>query len=186
MRAHSCTSRFPRGRSRCAASRPGRSRGPTAGSSRPSGSTTSRAELRRRIAETDPLDPGVPPPSTPWADAVVPLLGLERRGSKLYQPGARRSSTTRRRSSSSPRSSSPATSPSRSNRALAGDLERAADSSSSATACDRPRRVRQRTRRSSSPSARRPARSRSRASAICSVARAGRRSSCWSASTPTG
>ena len=47
-----------------------------------------RAELRRRIAETDPIDPGVPPPSAPWAEAVVPLLGLERRGSKLYEPGA--------------------------------------------------------------------------------------------------
>ena len=47
-----------------------------------------RAELRRRIAETDPIDPGVAPPSAPWADAVVPLLGLERRGSKLYEPGA--------------------------------------------------------------------------------------------------
>ena len=46
-----------------------------------------RAELRRRIAETDPIDPGVPPPSAPWADVVVPLLGLERRGAKLYEPG---------------------------------------------------------------------------------------------------
>jgi hypothetical protein len=46
-----------------------------------------RAELRRRIAETDAIDPGVPPPSAPWADAVVPLLGLERRGAKLYEPG---------------------------------------------------------------------------------------------------
>jgi selenocysteine-specific elongation factor len=46
-----------------------------------------RAELRRRIAETDAVDPGVPPPSAPWADAVVPLLGLERRGAKLYEPG---------------------------------------------------------------------------------------------------
>jgi selenocysteine-specific elongation factor len=45
------------------------------------------AELRRRIAETDPIDPGVAPPSAPWAEAVVPLLGLERRGSKLYEPG---------------------------------------------------------------------------------------------------
>ncbi len=47
-----------------------------------------RAELRRRIAETDPVDPGVAPPSAPWAEAVVPLLGLERRGAKLYEPGA--------------------------------------------------------------------------------------------------
>jgi selenocysteine-specific elongation factor len=47
-----------------------------------------RAELRRRIAETDPIDPGIAPPSATWAEAVVPLLGLERRGSKLYEPGA--------------------------------------------------------------------------------------------------
>ena len=46
-----------------------------------------QAELRRRIAEADPIDPGIAPPSAPWAEAVVPLLGLERRGSKLYEPG---------------------------------------------------------------------------------------------------
>ena len=45
-------------------------------------------DLRGRIARADPLDPGVPPPSEPWADAIVPLLGLERRGAKLYLPGA--------------------------------------------------------------------------------------------------
>ena len=47
-----------------------------------------RAELERRIAAADPLDPGVSPPSEPWAAAIVPLLGLERRGAKLYRPGA--------------------------------------------------------------------------------------------------
>ena len=47
-----------------------------------------RAELQRRIASADPLDPGVPPPAEPWVAAVVPLLGLERRGAKLYLPGA--------------------------------------------------------------------------------------------------
>jgi len=46
------------------------------------------ADLRRRIASADPLDPGTPLPSEPWAAAVVPLLGLERRGSMLYEPGA--------------------------------------------------------------------------------------------------
>jgi selenocysteine-specific elongation factor len=46
------------------------------------------AELRARIAAADELDPGVPPPAEPWADAVVPLLELERRGAKLYLPGA--------------------------------------------------------------------------------------------------
>jgi selenocysteine-specific elongation factor len=47
-----------------------------------------RRELAERIAAADPLDPGVPPPAEPWADAVVPLLGLERRGAKLYEPNA--------------------------------------------------------------------------------------------------
>ena len=47
-----------------------------------------RAELDGRLAAADPLDPGVPPPAEPWAPAIVPLLGLERRGAKLYRPGA--------------------------------------------------------------------------------------------------
>jgi len=44
--------------------------------------------LRARLAEADPLDPGVAPPSEPWAADVVPLLPFERRGAKLYAPGA--------------------------------------------------------------------------------------------------
>ena len=47
-----------------------------------------RAELERRLDAADPLDPGIPPPSEPWASEIVPLLGLERRGAKLYRPGA--------------------------------------------------------------------------------------------------
>ena len=46
------------------------------------------ASLRARIEAADPLDPGVAPPSEPWADDVVPLLPFERRGAKLYEPGA--------------------------------------------------------------------------------------------------
>jgi selenocysteine-specific elongation factor len=46
------------------------------------------AELRERISATDPIDPGVPVPSEPWSADVVPLLQLERRGAKLYLPGA--------------------------------------------------------------------------------------------------
>ena len=46
-----------------------------------------RADLDRRLSAADPLDPGVSPPSEPWATAVEPLLGLERRGAKLYRPG---------------------------------------------------------------------------------------------------
>ena len=47
-----------------------------------------RAELDRAIAAADPLDPGVPVPAAEWARAVVPHLGLELRGAKLYRPGA--------------------------------------------------------------------------------------------------
>ncbi len=47
-----------------------------------------RSELDDRLAAADPLDPGIAPPPEPWATAVVPLLGLERRGAKLYRPGA--------------------------------------------------------------------------------------------------
>ena len=46
-----------------------------------------REELRRRIAAADPLDPGVAAPAEPWAAEIVPLLGFERRGSRLYLPG---------------------------------------------------------------------------------------------------
>jgi selenocysteine-specific elongation factor len=47
-----------------------------------------REELHARLDAADPLDPGVPAPTEPWARDVVPLLGLERRGPKLYRPGA--------------------------------------------------------------------------------------------------
>ena len=47
-----------------------------------------RGELDRRLDAADPLDPGIHPPAEPWAATIVPLLGLERRGSKLYQPGS--------------------------------------------------------------------------------------------------
>jgi len=47
-----------------------------------------RAELEARLAAADPLDPGVAAPTAPWASEVLPLLGLERRGAKLYRPGA--------------------------------------------------------------------------------------------------
>ena len=44
--------------------------------------------LRARIADADPIDPGVPLPSEPWAGDVLPLLPFELRGAKLYAPGA--------------------------------------------------------------------------------------------------
>jgi selenocysteine-specific elongation factor len=47
-----------------------------------------RAELERAIDVADPLDPGVPVPAEPWARSVVPALGLELRGAKLYRSGA--------------------------------------------------------------------------------------------------
>jgi selenocysteine-specific elongation factor len=50
-----------------------------------------RRELEERIDAADPRDPGIPAPSEPWAAAVIPMVGLERRGAKLYRPGARAS-----------------------------------------------------------------------------------------------
>ncbi len=47
-----------------------------------------RASVHERLAQADPSDPGIDPPAAPWAAAVAPLLGLERRGSRLYLPGA--------------------------------------------------------------------------------------------------
>jgi hypothetical protein len=50
--------------------------------------TRYESELRARIAAADPIDPGVPLPADPWADDILPLVPLERRGAKLYVPGA--------------------------------------------------------------------------------------------------
>jgi selenocysteine-specific elongation factor len=47
-----------------------------------------RADLHARLAAADPLDPGVAPPPEPWARDVLPLLGVERRGARVYLPGA--------------------------------------------------------------------------------------------------
>jgi selenocysteine-specific elongation factor len=47
-----------------------------------------RAELEQQLDQADPLDPGVPAPTQAWAAEIVPLLGLERRGAKLYRRGA--------------------------------------------------------------------------------------------------
>jgi selenocysteine-specific elongation factor len=47
-----------------------------------------RAELEQGLDAADPLDPGIPAPSQPWAADVIPRLGLERRGARLYRPGA--------------------------------------------------------------------------------------------------
>jgi selenocysteine-specific elongation factor len=46
------------------------------------------SDLRRRLDAADPLDPGIPLPGEPWSADVLPLLSFERRGSKLYLPGA--------------------------------------------------------------------------------------------------
>ena len=61
------------------------------------------ADLRERIAVADPIDPGVPVPADAWADDVLALLPLERRGSKLFLPG--RSRRWRGEKPSPPRSS---------------------------------------------------------------------------------
>ena len=47
------------------------------------------ADLRMRLEAADPLDPGIPIPSEPWAADVVSLLPLDRRGTRLYLPGVR-------------------------------------------------------------------------------------------------
>jgi selenocysteine-specific elongation factor len=47
-----------------------------------------RAELERAIDAADPLDPGAPLPAGDWVRAVLPHLGLQLRGAKLYRPGA--------------------------------------------------------------------------------------------------
>jgi selenocysteine-specific elongation factor len=45
-------------------------------------------ELDARIEAADAIDPGVPLPAEPWAADVLPFLPFERRGAKLYRPGA--------------------------------------------------------------------------------------------------
>jgi selenocysteine-specific elongation factor len=47
-----------------------------------------RRDLDNALDAADPLDPGVPVPAGEWVRAVIPHLGLELRGSKLYRPGA--------------------------------------------------------------------------------------------------
>jgi selenocysteine-specific elongation factor len=48
-----------------------------------------RADVHARLAQADPRDPGIDLPAAPWGAAVAPLLGVERRGSRLYLPGAK-------------------------------------------------------------------------------------------------
>jgi selenocysteine-specific elongation factor len=45
-------------------------------------------DLSDRIEAADPIDPGIPVPSAPWAPDVLPLLPFERRGARLYLEGA--------------------------------------------------------------------------------------------------
>jgi selenocysteine-specific elongation factor len=47
-----------------------------------------KEEIHSRLTTADPLDPGIPPPPEPWARDVLPLLEVERRGSRIYLPGA--------------------------------------------------------------------------------------------------
>ena len=46
-------------------------------------------DLDARIAAAGAIDPGVAAPTAPWAAEILPLLPFERRGAKLYRPGAR-------------------------------------------------------------------------------------------------
>jgi selenocysteine-specific elongation factor len=54
-----------------------------------------RARLDAEIDAADPLDPGAAAPTEPWARDVLALLPFERRGSRLYRPGASGSLGTR-------------------------------------------------------------------------------------------
>ena len=47
-----------------------------------------RANLERRLEAADPLDPGVPAETEPWAAEVLGRLGFERRGARVYRVGA--------------------------------------------------------------------------------------------------
>jgi selenocysteine-specific elongation factor len=47
-----------------------------------------RRRLERQLDDADALDPGIPLPAEPWARNLLPQLGLERRGAKLYRPGS--------------------------------------------------------------------------------------------------
>jgi selenocysteine-specific elongation factor len=62
---------------------------------RPSWLEGVRAVVRERLnerAEANPVDPGIPLgellPNEPWAQAILPLLHVERRGGKAYAAGA--------------------------------------------------------------------------------------------------
>ena len=46
-----------------------------------------QANVERAIDQADPLDPGAPAPTEPWAKDVLARLPFERRGSLLYRPG---------------------------------------------------------------------------------------------------
>ena len=146
------------------------------------------AELERELDQADPLDPGTPAPTEPWAKDVLARLPFERRGSKLYRPGAtgalgprapRPSGCWRR---SPRRSRARRRSRTRSSRASSSARD---GSSASATAGRCRQRPTSGRARSCSRSAPRPARSRSPASATSPAAAAATPSSCSSASTPT-
>jgi selenocysteine-specific elongation factor len=47
-----------------------------------------RARIDAELETADRLDPGVPAPAEPWARDVLARLPYERRGSRLYRPGA--------------------------------------------------------------------------------------------------
>jgi selenocysteine-specific elongation factor len=47
-----------------------------------------RKHLEQQLDAADPLDPGIPVPQHAGAEDVIAQLGLERRGAKLYRPGA--------------------------------------------------------------------------------------------------
>ncbi len=48
-----------------------------------------RSELEAQFDLVDALDPGIPAPTAAWAADILPRLGYERRGAKLYRPGSK-------------------------------------------------------------------------------------------------
>ena len=143
--ARSCTSRSRRGRSRCAGFSTGSSRRPTAGSFSPEwlDEPARRASPADRGRPTRSTPASAPPSERRGRRRSSPLLGLERRGAKLYLPGAAAVARRRapRRPSSRAPSSSRVTSRSRSRRSTRAR--------SSKRAAGRPRR--RRLRRSAAP-----------------------------------
>jgi hypothetical protein len=145
-----------------------------------------QADLDQRLAAADELDPGIAPPAEPWAADVLPLLPLERRGAKLYRPGAHGELGARAKAADELEARLGLEPVKVDDRSLDASSRPRGGSYASATDLPSRRRPTRRQGACFSPSARRRAASPSRDSATSSAWVAARPSSCSSASTPTG